>query len=318
MNLKHLETFHFFCRFASMTKAAECLNISQPAVSQQLRNFEAECGVKLFYREANQYKLTEVGEALFLLTKRIFCRVDQIDGLLQKARKTNAQRLRVGSTKGYARTLMPDLMAQFQKKFPQILVRLSEGNSAELITRLRNRREDLVVVARTGYDSSLRAIPFAKAEFLLVARPDHPLATGGPVSMTSLTDESLIIREEGSGSRDAILKKLGQYGVKPSVVVESESLSFILAYIERRMGISFILSHEIEQEVSSGILKPIALAEGNITFHADIVTLRDEPLSTHMRYFLKIARKARDEYTVRDQDAVAKSHVSRDFPEHMA
>ncbi len=298
MNLKHLETFHFFCRFASMTKAAESLNISQPAVSQQLRSFEEECGVKLYYREANQYKLTDVGEELFLLTKRIFCRVDQIDGVLEKARKTSAQRLRVGSTKGYARTLMPDLMAQFQHKFPRIHVRLSEGNSAELITRLRNRREDLVVVARTGYDSSLRAVPFSKAEFLLVARPDHPLALGGPISMKALTGESLIIREEGSGSRDAILKKLGQNGVTPSVVVESESLSFILAYIERRMGISFILSHEIEKELSSGILRSIALAEGNITFHADIVTLRDEPLSAAMRYFMKIARKSREGYPV--------------------
>jgi DNA-binding transcriptional LysR family regulator len=291
MNLKHLETFHYFCRFASMTKAAESLNISQPAVSQQLRSFEAECGVRLFYRESNLYKLTEVGESLFLLTKRIFCRVEQIDGLLQKAQKTSAQRLRVGSTKGYARTLMPDLMAQFQNKFPKIHVRLSEGNSAELITRLRNRQEDLVVVARTGYDSSLRAIPFAKAEFLLVARPDHPLAFGSPISMKALTGESLIIREEGSGSRDAILKKLGQNGVTPSVVVESESLSFILAYIERRMGVSFILSHEIERELSSGILRPIALEEGNITFHADIVTLRNEPLSAPTRSFLKIARK---------------------------
>ena len=84
------------------------------------------------------------------------------------------------------------------------------------------------------------------------------------------------------------------------MVLESESLSFILGYIERRMGVSFILSHEIEMELSSGILKPIALEEGNITFHADIVTLRDEPLSPPLRYFMKIARKSRDGYTVRD------------------
>ena len=292
MNLNHLETFYYFCKYLSMSRTAEHLCITQPAVSQQLRNFEAECGAKLFYREALQYKLTEVGESIFLLSKVIFNRVDQINSLLDKARKSTSERLRIGSTKAYAHTLMPDLLAQFQKKFPKVQVHLSEGNSAGLISRLRSRKEDLVIVARTDYDASLRAIPFAQAEFLLVARPDHPLAQEGPVPVEALNGESLIIREHGSGSRAEIMHKLREHGVTPSVIIESESLSFILAYIERRMGISFILSHEIEKELASGQLKQIDLIEGNINFFADIVTLRNEPLSVPMTYFIKMAKKA--------------------------
>ncbi|MBM4326758.1 MAG: LysR family transcriptional regulator [Deltaproteobacteria bacterium] len=294
MNLKHLEIFHHFCLSRSMKEAAKRLNVTQPAVSQQLKTFEEECGVKLFYREANQYKLTEMGETAFLLTKRIFARVGQIETLLSKERKGTQERLRIGSTKGYARTVMPDLVAEFQHQFPKVQVRLSEGNSADLIQRLRNRKEDLVVVKRTTYDSTLKAIPFARADFILVARPDHPLAQSETVSINDLSGESLIIREHGSGSRDAILRKLNQFDVKPSVLVESESLSFILAYIELRMGVSFILSHEIEQELAAGILKQINLREGNISFHADILTRRDEPLSVPMRYFIKIAKSRRE------------------------
>ncbi|MBM3300028.1 MAG: LysR family transcriptional regulator substrate-binding protein, partial [Deltaproteobacteria bacterium] len=151
-------------------------------------------------------------------------------------------------------------------------------------------KEDLVVVARTDYDSSLRATPFARAQFVLVARPDHPLAEQPQITIKALDGESLIIREHGSGSREAILKKLGQYGVKPSVVIESESLSFILAYIQRRMGVSFMLSHEIEEELVSGIVRQINIVEGDIFFNADIVVRRDEPMTVPMRYFLKIAR----------------------------
>ncbi|MBM3303008.1 MAG: LysR family transcriptional regulator, partial [Deltaproteobacteria bacterium] len=119
MNLRHLETFHFFCQFMSMTRAASHLHVSQPAVSQQLRSFEEECGVKLFYRIANQYKLTDTGEALFLVSKLIFARVEQVDALLEKARKASQERLRIGTTKAYARTAMPDLISQFQKQFPR-------------------------------------------------------------------------------------------------------------------------------------------------------------------------------------------------------
>jgi LysR family transcriptional regulator, putative pyruvate carboxylase regulator len=291
MNLKHLETFYYFCQSLSMSRAADQLSVSQPAVSQQLRNFEAECGVKLFYRDANQFKLTAMGETLALLNKRIFSRVAQMDEMLEKARKATEERLRIGTTKAYAHTEMPDLIAQFQERFPRVHVNLSEGNSTDLIKRLRGRKEDLVVVARTEYDATLRAVPFARPEFVLVARPDHPLARRGTISLSALNGESLIIREHGSGSRHAILRKLQQHGVTPSVVVESESLSFILGYIERKMGVSFILSHEIEKELAEGILKQINLEEGNIVFKADILTRRDEPMSAPMRYFLKIARK---------------------------
>jgi LysR family transcriptional regulator, putative pyruvate carboxylase regulator len=296
MNLKHLETFHHFCRFNSMTQAADHLNVSQPAVSQQLKNFEEECGVKLFYRESDRYKLTDVGESMFLLSKVIFSRVDQIEALIEKARKPSSERLRIGTTKDYACTIMPDLLANFHKHYPAVHVRLSEGNSSDLLNRLRGRKEDLVVVARTPYDHSLQAIPFTTVEFVLVARPDHPLAHGNLVSIKSLSGASLIIREQGSGSRDAIFKKLQQYGVKPSVVVESESRSFILGYIERRMGVSFILSRDIETELSSGVLKRINLLEGNIKFQADIVTLRQEPVTALMGKFLRISRRWKENH----------------------
>jgi DNA-binding transcriptional LysR family regulator len=291
MNLKQLEIFHHFCLTGSMSRTAADLRVSQPAISQQLHNFEEDCGVKLFYRDGTTYRLTNTGDAIFLLTKRIFSRVAQVNTLLEQAQKGQAERLRVGTTKGYAFTLMPDVLSQFQSKFPGVQVILSEGNSAELLARLRRRKEDLVIVANSSYDSSMRPIPFARAKFILVARPDHPLAQRSEVSLKDLTNEALIIREPGSGSREAILKRLDQSGVKLTVVAESENLSFILGYIERNMGISFILAQEVRRELSEGILKQINLVEGPITFQSDIVTLRGEPLTLPIRHFIKVARK---------------------------
>jgi DNA-binding transcriptional LysR family regulator len=293
MNLRQLEVFHHFCQSGSMSRAASHMKISQPAVSQRLHSFEEDCGVKLFYRDGTTYKLTAAGEDIFLLTKRIFCRVAQIESILEKAQQGQAERLRIGVTKGYARTFMPDALAQFQNKFPGVQVILCEGNSADLLTRLRLRKEDLVIVASSTYDSSMRAIPFSRAEFILVARPDHRLAQANQASIKDLSGEALIIRERGSGSREVILKRLRQSGVNPSVVAESESLSFILGYIERRMGISFVLAQEVERELCEGVLKQIVLEEGTITFQADIVTLQGESWSIPLRHFIRIARNFR-------------------------
>jgi len=291
MNLKHMETFHHFCRFLNVSRTADHLYITQPAVSQQLRSFQAECGVQLFYREGNEFKLTEAGEDLYLLSRRIFRRVDQMEELLSRTRADTSETLRIGMTKAYASIVMPELIAVFQQKYPRIHVRLSEGNSADLLARLRNRKEDLVVVARSDYGSSLRSIPFAKAEFMLLARADHPLAQQGPVSITALNGEPMIIREHGSGSRNEILGTLRRFNVNPSVLVESESLSFILAYIERRMAVSFILSHEIKNELFRGVFKQINLVEGNIAFHSDIVLRQNESPSLPLAYFLGILKK---------------------------
>jgi LysR family transcriptional regulator, putative pyruvate carboxylase regulator len=292
MNLKQLEIFHHFCRFKNVSRTAEYLHVTQPAISQQLSAFESEAGVKLFCREANEYRLTETGEELFLLSKPMFLRLGQIEDVLRKARKGAADRLTIGTTKAYAHTIMPDLIAKFQEKHPYIQVHLSEGNSADLLNRLRSRKEDLVVVARTKYSSGFKAVPFAKADFTLVARPDHHLVLKSPVSIKSLSGESMIIREHGSGCRKAILERLHQFGVTPSMLVESESLGFILAYVERKKGLSFILTHEVEKELAAGTLKEIILTEGHIGFQSDIVVRRGEPASLPMKQFLKIAVQA--------------------------
>jgi DNA-binding transcriptional LysR family regulator len=194
---------------------------------------------QLFYRQP-EYKLTETGEALFLLSKSIFSRVEQAEGLLEKGRKATSEVLKIGITKAYASIVMPDLIARFQEKYPRIHVHLSEGNCRSH-KQSPNKKEDLVVVARSEYGSD-KGCPFARAEFVLVARPDHPLVSTRPVSIKSLNGEAMILREQGSGSRNAILQLLRRFEVTPSLLVESESLSFILAYIERKMGVSFILS----------------------------------------------------------------------------
>ena len=134
---------------------------------------------------------------------------------------------------------MPDLIARFKKNTLEFMFISVREIPRDLINRVRTRKEDLVVMARSEYGSELKAIPFARAEFVLVARPDHPLVSTRPVSIKSLDGEAMILREQGSGSRNAILQLLRRFEVTPSLLVESESLSFILAYIERKMGVSF-------------------------------------------------------------------------------
>ncbi len=84
MNLNHLKTFHHFCRFMNVSRTEEYLNITQSAVSQQLKLFREECGSPLFYRTANTFRLTETGETIFFISKVVFNQIDQMKKVLEK------------------------------------------------------------------------------------------------------------------------------------------------------------------------------------------------------------------------------------------
>ena len=120
-----------------MSRTADYLHVTQAAISQQLRGFEDDCGVKLFYRANNEYRLTETGEALFLLGQGIFSRLAQMEALLDKAARTLSGRLHIGTTKDYAQTVMPDLIARFHEKYQKFRFISAKGTRQDLLIRLR-------------------------------------------------------------------------------------------------------------------------------------------------------------------------------------
>ena len=130
----------------NVSRTAEYLNITQSAVSQQLKLFQDECGSPLFYRTASAFTLTETGETVFLLSKVVFNQIDQMKKVLE-TNKPGTSVLRIGVPKTYASIAMPDFIGRFQERYPHVHVKLSEGNSADLLNAVRSCRQDLVIVA---------------------------------------------------------------------------------------------------------------------------------------------------------------------------
>jgi DNA-binding transcriptional LysR family regulator len=150
---------------------------------------------------------------------------------------------------------------------------------------------DLGIIGRLPNPGKLKIIPYKQEEFCLVTAPGHRYAERGKVSYRDLKNEPIIIREEGSGSRDAILSLLRSKGLEPSVLVEAGSVEFIKEYIIKGRGISFLYKPEIELETKAGLLKPLPMKEGPIYVQTDIVLLRDVEPSPPARVFLRLAEE---------------------------
>ena len=218
INLNQLRAFFLAARERSITKAAESLYVTQPAVTMQIKSLEQDLEVKLFRKYGKSLELTGAGHALFGYAEKIFEIVEEMEYVL-KGHATSAHgSLTIGTTRSFARHLMPGLLSRFQKRFPKVKVILKVGSSQEVADGVLDFTYDVGTIGRLPYKSRLNVIPYSREEFSLVVSPQHRFAKCEAVSLGELENEPIIIRENGSGSRYAILSLLSSHGVNPSAV----------------------------------------------------------------------------------------------------
>ncbi|MGB9629220.1 MAG: LysR family transcriptional regulator substrate-binding protein, partial [Thermodesulfobacteriota bacterium] len=199
--------------------------------------------------------------------------------------------LRIGTTKNYARYIMPSILSEFQKRFPRIKVILEEGNSESMARSVAEMKNELAIIAQLNLDRKIKSRFFSTVEFVLVASPEHRFSKREIVSLRELNGEPVILREKGSGSREAILRKFQEYGIWPSVIIEASSLDFIVEYVKQNKAVSFMFEPDIKEELEMGTLKVIPMEEGNIIFFTDIIYHSEKPLSPPGQAFLNMVEE---------------------------
>jgi DNA-binding transcriptional LysR family regulator len=288
INLNQLRAFYLAARERNITKAAETLFVTQPAVTMQIKSLEASLSLKLLRRRGKNIELTDAGKALFDYALRIFEIVEEAEYVMKGYADLRGGSLTIGTTRSFARHLMPGLLSRFQERFPGVRVTLRVGSSQEIADGVVEYKYDLGIIGRLPFPSKLRILSYSKEEFCLVTPPRHRFASREKVSVKELKNEPIIIRESGSGSRYAILSFLDAYGVTPSVLVEASSVEFIKEYIMKGRGVSFLYRPEVQLETNLGLVVPVDLEEGPILINTDIVFPGEGELSPATRAFLSM------------------------------
>jgi DNA-binding transcriptional LysR family regulator len=279
----------------SFTRAAEALNVTQPAVTIQVKSLEKSLNIQLIQHLGKRVQLTEAGELLYQYAEKIFDLVSDADEKMRDFKKLMRGTLQIGTTKNYARYIMPALLSEFQRRFPRIKVILDEGNSEDMAKSVLEKKNELALISQLNLDRKIKSIFFSTVEFVLVASPEHRFSKRGSVSLRELNGEPVILREKGSGSRAAILRKFQEYGIWPSVILEASSLDFIVGYVKQNKGVSFMFEPDIKEELEKGTLKVISIEEGNIIFFTDIIYHSENSLSPPSQAFLKMVGELKRE-----------------------
>jgi len=178
-----------------------------------------------------------------------------------------------------AEYFVPHLLAEFGRRYPEISFRLTVANREHVRTLLQEQRCDVAIMGQPPRGLDLRRIPFAPHRLSFVARPDHRLAGRRNIPPAALTEERLLLREQGSGTRDNLERFLRAHGVKPLAADELGSNETLKQAVMAGMGIAFLSHHTFAIEVDGGRLVRLEVADTPVIREWNVVSRTDRPMT---------------------------------------
>jgi aminoethylphosphonate catabolism LysR family transcriptional regulator len=288
MRYSQLRAFHHVALHGGFSRAARALNISQPSVSDQVRQLEQRHDVLLFSREARQVRMTEAGEALFRLTSEMFEVEERISALFDQNRAQLKGTLRIMADSAMHIT---EAVRRFRETSPDVFVTIRTGNTEDLLRRLRNYEAEVGVVGNTVSAPDLDNVDLGRTPILaLVARGYLPKDTKS-LRFRDLSAYPLIYREEGSRTRAQVEDAAARMKLAFVPAIEVEGREAMREVVASGAGIGFVSEAEFGHDVR---LMAVPFEDVDLGMSESLVTLsarRDVPL---IRGFLRAVQKSVD------------------------
>lgn len=261
-----IDTFLTVCRCLNFTRAAEELHITQPAVSQHIRYLETRYGAALFFHEGKKIRLTHAGELLYTTATTLKNDERFMEEQMRQARPSPFP-LVFGVTMTIGEYVIAAPLAGYLKKHPDTNVKIIPANTTELLERLQAGDIHFALVEGYFDRESYDYLTYRPEAFIPVCAAEHKFAAP-PAALRDLLAERLIVREEGSGTRDILERRLAVDNIRLSDFArraEVGSMHTIIQLLSMDCGISFLYQTAVSGELSSGRLKKIPLSDFDMT-----------------------------------------------------
>jgi DNA-binding transcriptional LysR family regulator len=282
------------------TRAAAALDLSQPAVSHQLRALAGAIGTPVVEVIGRRVRLTQAGELLYDHAKRILAEFDAAGSGLDELRGLKRGRLRVAGDTTVGIYVLPDLLGAFRQAHPSIEVQLAVDNRQGVYRRLVAGEVDFVVSGRRWDDPSIALVvrPFLANELIAIASVRHPLAGRESVTLAELAAQPFIVREPGSGTRETAEEALRAAGLSVRPVMELASNGAIKRAVARDLGVSILSRYATALEIQIGHLAELSVESFPLRRQWHLVYARDKRLGPVDEAFLRFVDDGRWKETI--------------------
>lgn len=252
---QHLQVFIVVVEKGNFSRAAEELHMTQPAVSQYIQALERSIGTRLLERSNKYVRLNRAGEIVYHHAKEIVGVYTRMENLLDDLMNRASGSLTIGASYTFGEYVLPHILADLHKKYPLIQPSITIHNTKEIAELVLSHQLDVGIVEGEYKHEALQIEPFAEDHMSVVVSADHPLAQHEQVAMSDLSNETWIIREIGSGTREAADKWLSENEVQPLNKMEFGSIQIIKESVEAGLGITLLSQLAIRKELQLGTLK---------------------------------------------------------------
>jgi DNA-binding transcriptional LysR family regulator len=258
-DLNLLRVFYYVAKTEQISKAAEILNVSQPAISQHIKTLEGQVGFNLFSRSKKGVKLTNEAQEIFSYCKTIFAQVESINHTLENISSLDTGTLRIGASDTICKYYLIDKLKAFEQLYPKIRYRVTNCTTRESLNLLKNNDVDIAFVHSPVTDKHFTFQDCLTLDDFFVCSKDFDCSN--IKNLSDLTKYRTLLLEKSSHSRKFLDANLLRYNVELRPKFELASLDLLIEFAKKNMGIICVSKQYITKELENNELKIINLEE---------------------------------------------------------
>jgi len=294
VTLRQFEAFLAVAKAKSFQRAAHTLHLSQPALSQHVKELEAEFAVRLFDRLGRSVALTEAGRLLEEHAVRVFATLAGVREAIGELAGLKRGSLLVGASTTPGIYVLPRVIATYRTRYPGVELSLTIGNSRVIEERVRANELDLGVVGGHHLEPGQRCLAAGLVdELVLVVPPEHRWARRRHVAPDRLAEEPLLLREEGSATRQLTERALTQAGVPFRRGMEFDHIEAIKQAVLAGLGVAFLSFHAVRGEVATHRLRALRVRGLALRRHFHVIHHDARTLTPTARAFVDLLEDKR-------------------------
>ncbi|MBX7060094.1 MAG: LysR family transcriptional regulator [Pyrinomonadaceae bacterium] len=291
MEIRQLKAFLAIAEAKTFTAGARRVNVTQAAISMQIRQLEDEVGLPLFTRTPRRVILTEAGEYLLDRARKILREHDSAIAEIAEVAGAEHGRLRIGSSSSnFSANQLPKILGKLRRRFPNGDLHVTSGTSQLLVDKIMHGEIDIAFVSLPVDNSSITTDLLLSDEIVAIGHPSHPLAKDRYISAASLAGEKLILGERGGNTRRMIDDFFNAANVRPNVIMELSRQAAINEMVEANMGVGTAGAKTIAEHVKQKKLVSWMIEGAEINWDLGLARLRGGYYSPIAKEFVALCK----------------------------
>ena len=285
VTLRQLQIFEAVARLGSYTRAAETLFLTQPTVSMQVKKLSESLGTALLEHVGGHLQTTVAGSDVYDTAREILARMVELGESISEQDGQIKGEVRIAAITS-AKYFMPHLLASFIEQYPLVSPKLTIANREDVLNRLNTHEDDLLIMGQAPDSLNAETYSMLDHELVVVAHPDHPLTGAKKISLQQLVQERFLMREQGSGTRQAVEQLFAGHDLTIHPHMELGSSEAIKQAVMAKLGISVISRYNLRLELAGNHIAVLDVEGFPLKRKWYAVHLRDKKLSLLSRTFL--------------------------------